>query len=61
MNDAPFNRDQHLASADTHDVINQPTPLADYNVYRSDTGAITSVPAGPKTGSTITASASAAI
>ncbi|PTY37745.1 DNA alkylation response protein [Saccharospirillum sp. MSK14-1] len=36
MSDAPFKRDQHLANADTHDVINQPTPLANYNLYRSD-------------------------
>ncbi|WP_108124282.1 acyl-CoA dehydrogenase family protein [Saccharospirillum mangrovi] len=34
--EAPFDRDQHLAQADTHSVLNQPTPLADYNVYRSD-------------------------
>lgn len=35
-NNAPFDRNHHLAQADTHSVFNQPEPLVDYNVYRSD-------------------------
>lgn len=32
----PFDREHHLALADTHEVFNQPTPLEDYNLYQSD-------------------------
>ena len=32
----PFDRDHHLAQPDTHEVFNQPAPLANYNLYQSD-------------------------
>lgn len=34
--DTPFDRDQHLKQPETHEVFNQPAPLANYNAYRSD-------------------------
>ena len=32
----PFNRDEHLAQPETHEVLNQPAPLEHYNLYHSD-------------------------
>lgn len=34
--DQPFDRLQHLAQAETHEVFNQPSPLECYNAYSSD-------------------------
>src|SRR5690606_13717619 len=37
MNKSAFNRDEHMAQADTHPVFNQPTALENFNTYLSDT------------------------
>ena len=37
MHKSAFNRDEHMAQADTHPVFNQPTALENFNTYLSDT------------------------